>query len=163
MKQDEIFDVVNEQDEVIGTATRKECHSNADLIHHTVHFTLRDPKTEKILITRYPLTKEHDAGKFCFLGEHIVAGESYPDAARRGCLEELGIEIVKFEEKAHHIFKYQNQTEFVRFFLGKWNGTEIHFDSEEIAKIIWIERGELKKGTYDFSEMTQYWIDHVKW
>ena len=39
-----MFDVVNEQGEVIGRATREECHANPTLIHRTVHYTLVDRK-----------------------------------------------------------------------------------------------------------------------
>ena len=84
MAKDEIFDVVNEKDEVIGTAPREECHSNPGLIHHTVHFTLIDRKKKRVFLTQRSFKKEHDAGKYCFLGEHMLSGESYEDALKRG-------------------------------------------------------------------------------
>ena len=36
-QQNEVFDVVNENDEVVGEATRGEVHQNPKLIHRVVH------------------------------------------------------------------------------------------------------------------------------
>ena len=44
--QNEVFDVVNENDEVVGEATRGEVHQNPDLIHRAVHIWLLNDKGE---------------------------------------------------------------------------------------------------------------------
>ena len=163
MTKDEIFDVVNENDEVIGKATRSECHSNPNLIHRTVHFTLIDRKRQKIYLTQRSFKKDHDAGKYCFLGEHMLAGKSYNEAVKRGVNEELGFIPKSFMEVAHNIFSYRNQTEFVRFFLVNWSGEEIEWDKREIEKVISIDIHELTKEKFNTSQMTRYWIDHINW
>ena len=43
MSDSEILDIVNEDDEVLGQATKAECHKDPKLMHRTVHFTLIDP------------------------------------------------------------------------------------------------------------------------
>ncbi len=163
MSKNEIFDVVNEKDEVVGTASREECHSNPDLIHHTVHFTLIDRKKKKIYLTQRSLEKDHDAGKYCFLGEHMLAGESYDEAVKRGVEEELGFVPNSFVELAHNIFSYQTQTEFIRFFLVDWFGEEIKWDKREMEKVLWVDVHELAEADYDYSKMTRYWIDNIDW
>ncbi|MEA3357130.1 MAG: NUDIX hydrolase [Patescibacteria group bacterium] len=163
MAKDEIFDVVNEKDEVIGTATREECHSNPDLMHHLIHFTLVDRKKQRVFLTERSFKKDHDAGKFCFLGEHMLSGESYEDALKRGVKEELGFATKLFKEVAHKRFSYQSQTEFVKFFVVYWEGQKIDWDSEEMEKVLWVDIDDLANADYDYSEMTKGWIDMVDW
>jgi isopentenyldiphosphate isomerase len=160
---EEIFDVVNEQDEVIGQAPRSECHANPALMHRTVHFTLLDTKNHQLLITQRSLRKDVDAGQWCFLGEHILSGENYPEAVLRGVKEELGVQLHSCGEYAHHIFSYSHQREFVRFFLVDWNGENIHADPQEIIDYRWVTLSHLLKHQADYSTMTQYWIAHAAW
>jgi isopentenyldiphosphate isomerase len=55
----EILDVIDENDNVIGTATREQCHTDPKLLHHTVHFTFIDRKNSKILLTQRSFKKKH--------------------------------------------------------------------------------------------------------
>lgn len=161
--KEEILDIINKNDEVIGTATREECHNNSKLMHRTVHFTLVNRSTGEILITRRSVKKTHDGGKIAFLGEHLLSGESYFVALKRGIKEELGYNISDGLELAHKIFSYDNQTELVRFFVGFCNEDNLVFDHDEIENIWWIKLKELKSLSNEVSSMTKYWIDNVKW
>ncbi len=157
----EILDVVNEQDQVIGQATRDECHADPAKIHRTSHFTLFDPKTGKILLTQRALSKKTDPGKMCFLGEHVQAGESYEDAVIRGVAEELGFTPNKITSKAKNLFHFPTQTEFGQFFYVEWEGQEIKFAPEELEKVIWLSPEEIFSQNIDYSETAKYWINTV--
>ena len=159
----EYFDVVNEKDEIIGKAGRDECHSNPDLIHRTVHFTLADKNNKRIFITQRSFLKPNDAGKWCFSGEHVLSGENYEEAVIRGVKEELGFVHTLVKEVANHIYSYAKRTEFVRFFMVEINDENIKFDKEEIIKTLWISPNKLMKNDFDLSEMTRYWIKNVNW
>ncbi len=159
----EIFDVIDEKDEVIGQATREECHTNPKLIHRAVHFTLVDKKNGKILLTQRSFQKETDPGKLCFLGEHVLAGETWDEAASRGVREELGINNITIHKKAQNLFHYTNQTELVQFYLGEWDESTLSFDKGEIIQLIWKTRDELIQDKEDYSEMTKYWVENIKW
>lgn len=154
----EEFDVVDEKDEIIGKATRNDCHSNPALIHRAVHFSLINLQTNAILVTKRAQNLKYDGGKLCFLGEHIKSGESWDEALKRGVHEELGFEPQKWTEIAHHIFSYAQQTEFVRFFLVEWDGEKIQPEKEEIEDIHWISLHNLDTKQDLLSEMTKYWI-----
>ncbi len=163
MSDNEILDIVNEKDEVIGTATRKDCHSNPHLIHRTVHFTLVDPRNKKVLMTIRSRKKKHDGGKYCVLGEHILSGKTYIDAIKRGVNEELGFVPQKFKELSHNIFTYDNQREFVRFFIILWNNEQIKYDTSEIEDLVWVDIDKIVSADLDYSDMTRYWIKTIKW
>ena len=160
----EIFDVVDEQDNVVGEATREECHSDPKLIHRAVQFTLLNKSKKLVLLTRRSFCKSTDPGKWCFPGEHVLKGESYEQAVGRGCLEELGIKATETSmEGAENIFRMGSFTERVKFFLVPWEGNGLKYDESEIAEIRWVLADALNDGSFDFSEMARYFIDNVSW
>ena len=163
MPEDEILDLVNKEGGVIGQATKAECHSNPELIHRTVHFTLVNKDKGRILFTKRSSNKKHDPGMNVFLGEHILSGESFVDGVIRGVEEELGFRPGEFVELATHIFEYDTQTEYVKFFGVIYGGEDISFDREEIDNVWWIDLEDLKGYHENISDMTQYWIDNVDW
>lgn len=159
----EIFDLVDRNDNVIGKATRDECHSDPNKIHRTVHFTLVDRKNNKVFLTQRSFSKQTDPGKLCFLGEHMLSGETYDEGVKRGAKEELGLDISKFKEVSHNIFTFPNQTEFVRFFLIDWNGEDIKYDEHEIVSTKWLDLKTLIKQKNEYSDMTRFWIENTNW
>lgn len=159
-----LFDIVNKHDQVIGVETAQKCHADPTLIHRVVHFTLFDPQTRNILITQRSFKIKFDSGKWCFMGEHVLSGETYQDALKKGIADELGIKSdIQFIECSHNIFSYATQTEFVRFFLVYWNHEKIATNTDEIINYKWVSQIELEKEKNSYSEMTQYWIEHVAW
>lgn len=159
----EILDVVNENDIVVGQATRDECHNNPDLIHRTVHFTLVDKKSNSILVTQRALTKKTDPGKMCFLGEHVLSGETYDQAIRRGVLEELGMDTENVKEMTTKLFTFPQQSEISKFFIVYWNGEKIDYSPDELVGVQWIKLEDLKTSNLDYSDTAKTWIDLVNW
>lgn len=159
----EYFDVINEQDEVIGQASRQACHANPKLLHRTIHFTLIDIQHQKALVTVRNPELKFDGGKVCFMGEHVKAGETYTAAVVRGVQEELNILPTEWQEVDRNIFSYATQRELVRFFLVNWNGEPLHPDPNEIAEISWVTIDELAQPNNNYSAMTQHWVTQVNW
>lgn len=88
--QEEIFDVVDEDDVVIGEAARSDCHDKG-FIHRSVMFFVFD-STGKVLVTRRTQNKDFFPGYWSIvLGGHVRSGESYEEAAAREIEEEIGI------------------------------------------------------------------------
>ena len=87
----ELFDVVNEEDKVIGQATRKEVHTNGD-IHRSVFFYLFDKHGRVFVNQRTANKKFYPEYWSIVFGGHVHAGESYEDAVLREAKEEVGIE-----------------------------------------------------------------------
>ena len=90
--QEEIFDVVNEDDMVIGDASRAECHEQG-LIHRSVMFFVFDSE-RKVLVTKRTQNKDFFPGYWSLvLGGHVQSGESYEEAVVRKIKEEIGISV----------------------------------------------------------------------
>ncbi len=88
---EEFFEVVDENDNVIGIATRSECHGNPRLCHMTAHVIVLNDSGDMLLQKR-SATKDIQPGKWdTAVGGHLALGESYSEAAVREMNEELGI------------------------------------------------------------------------
>lgn len=87
----ELFEIVDENDLIIGTARRSECHGNPALIHRAVHVLVVNGDGALLLQKRSDL-KDIQPGKWdTSVGGHLESGESYRDAAVREMHEELGL------------------------------------------------------------------------
>ncbi|MBI2950349.1 MAG: NUDIX domain-containing protein [Verrucomicrobia bacterium] len=89
---EEIFDVVNERDDVIGQRPRREVHEQR-LLHRAVHVLVFNSRGQLFL-------QKRSLKKDCFPGAwdssasgHLDAGESYDACAVRELREELGLEL----------------------------------------------------------------------
>jgi isopentenyl-diphosphate delta-isomerase type 1 len=89
---DEVFDVVDEQDRVIGAAPRSEVH-RCKLRHRAVHVLLFNTRAELFVQKR---SAAKDTFPRCFdssASGHLNSGEEYDICARRETQEELGLEV----------------------------------------------------------------------
>ena len=98
MSSDEIFDVVDEHDEVIGQRLRREVHQ-LGLRHRAVHLLVYNSRGELFL-------QKRSLSKDCFPGTwdssasgHLCPGESYDACAIREANEELGLELDRVPER----------------------------------------------------------------
>ena len=88
----EIFPVVDECGNVVGKATRGECHGGGKLLHPVVHLHVFDEEG-RLFLQRRPLWKDIQPGKWdTAVGGHVDYGEEVADALTREAFEEIGIE-----------------------------------------------------------------------
>ena len=89
---EEIFDVVNERDEVIGQAPRKEVHA-CGLWHRAIHVLVFNSRGE-IFLQKRSLKKDVAAGKWDSSSSgHLDTGEDYDACAMRELREEIGLVV----------------------------------------------------------------------
>lgn len=87
---EEMFDVCDKQDRVIGTAPRSRVHAEG-LLHRAVHVFVFNSRGE-LLLQRRSATKDESPLKLTSsCSGHLSAGESYEEAAIREMQEEIGL------------------------------------------------------------------------
>jgi isopentenyldiphosphate isomerase len=88
----ELLDVVDQNDRVIGVKTRGEIHAQ-DLMHRSVHILVFNNKTE-LFIQKRSMSKDNDPGLWdSSAAGHVDSGEDYYHCAIRELGEELGIVV----------------------------------------------------------------------
>ena len=142
---EEIFEVVDEDNNVIGTAKRSECHGNPSLIHRTAHVVVYHPDG-RILLQKRTKTKDVQPGKWdTAVGGHLDPGENFEQGARREMNEELGIPI---DIPLEHVFdsKIRNEieSENIRIFSTVYAG-DFKLHPDEIEEIKFWEVDELRE------------------
>ncbi len=118
--REEIFDVVDARDQVIGSGSRDEVHVN-NLCHRAVHIWIFNGRGELFLQKRSPWKQMHPSLWCSSTAGHVDSGESYEEAAHRELGEEIGIDsrLVRFwkieasPETGH---------EFLEIFVGRAEG-----------------------------------------
>lgn len=133
---DELFDVVDAEDRVIGVERRGVVHATG-LLHRAVHILVRRANGDVFLQRRsahkdsYPLRWDSSASG------HLDSGEDYGCAALRELGEELGIPGTPVEEIASLPASEVTGNEFVRIYQACHEGPFI-LHPTEIADGRWL-------------------------
>ena len=127
---EEYFTVVDEDDVVIGRATRSQCHTNTDLIHRVAHVLVFTSAGDLILQKRAE-DKDIQPGKWdTSVGGHCDENEDYLAAAYREMEEELGITGVELTFTGSYIWRSPVETESVHTFTCTYDGDITHHPEE---------------------------------
>ena len=95
---EEIFDVVNERDEVIDCKPRREVHARG-LLHRAVHVLVFNSRGQLFLQKRSML-KDTAKGKWdSSASGHLDTGEDYDACAVREVWEEIGLKLGRTPER----------------------------------------------------------------
>lgn len=133
MKSIEYFPLVNEEGEVIGKATRKECHSGTFLLHPVVHLHVFN-SAGKLYLQKRALNKDTQPGKWdTSVGGHVDYGEDVLTALKREVREELGINDFNPGFIKRYKFTSSQEAELVNCFYTVYDA-EIITDPVEISE-----------------------------
>jgi len=150
-KDDEWFDIVDEEGNVKGKAPRTLCHLGQGMLHSVVHLHIIDFKN-RIYLQKRDSKKEIQPGKWdTAVGGHVSSGEKIEDALFRESYEELGIKDFKPSLIGRYVWKTDVESELVYMFVARYDKNVV-FNKEEIEdgkywKIKSI-KANLKKGIF---------------
>lgn len=100
-----MLDIVNSQDEVIGTAERSVAHAEGLKIR-LIYVWFYTPDGRIIMQRRSAYKRAHPNRLVSTVSGHVGAGVSYLDAAIRETKEETGVEVVSDElQQVSKVFK----------------------------------------------------------
>ncbi|MHB1079341.1 MAG: 16S rRNA (adenine(1518)-N(6)/adenine(1519)-N(6))-dimethyltransferase RsmA [Prosthecobacter sp.] len=136
-KASEMFDVVNERNEVIEQLTRGEVHKRK-LLHRAVHIFVINKRGFIYLQQRSHLKDVSPLKWDSSAAGHLDAGESYASAAVRELGEEVGIHVESTELAAQIPAGDNTDHEFVELHIARHDGP-VRCLPEEIATGDWFK------------------------
>jgi len=141
---DELLDVVDERDRVIGQEMRSAVHARG-LWHRGVHVFLATPDGKLIVQRRSALRQLLPLGLDGSVSEHVKAGEDYRRAARRGLAEELGLHAVAACALVRFRMTYgPNDNEISTLYEGRAEPGRVSVDPQEVEDIAALRLDELE-------------------
>jgi isopentenyl-diphosphate delta-isomerase type 1 len=142
MAHEEWFDVVDEQDRVIGSALRREVHARG-LLHRSVHALVTDA-AGRVLMQRRSMSKDLYPNQWAASASgHVDRGEDYDTAMVRELGEELGIHVAAVPQRVCRIEACEETgREFVWAYRCRHEGP-VTFNTDEISEIVWRTPAEI--------------------
>jgi len=158
---DELFDVIDEEDTVIGQEMRSIVHQRG-LWHRGVHVLLF-ADDGKLLVQQRSKDRVHSPLALdCSVSEHVKAGEDYYTAAVRGLQEEMGVEEIELERLVKFKMNYgPNDNEISEIYRGIADPTAVSFDPVEIERIDYYNLDELQELLGNEKNNFSYWFEQI--
>jgi isopentenyldiphosphate isomerase len=143
---EEIFDVVNERDEVIGRAPRTEVHARG-LLHRAVHVLVFNARGE-VFLQKRSMKKDRQPGVWdSSASGHVDSAEDYDACAVRELQEEIGLKV---SETPRRLFKIpaceETDQEFVWVYRCESDGP-FRLHPEEIDEGGWFSPEKVTQWT----------------
>ena len=143
---EEIFPVVDEDGQVVGKATRGECHGGSMLLHPVVHLHVVSADGS-LLLQKRAMSKDIQPGRWdTAVGGHVDCGETPFQAVLREAAEELGIDAAGACFAGRYVFESSIERELVHTFyiVVEKHGFTADFAADEIDEVRFWTQEELR-------------------
>ena len=158
---DELFDVIDEEDIVIGQEMRSIVHQRG-LWHRGVHVLLFTNEG-KLLVQQRSKDRVHSPSALdCSVSEHVKAGEDYCSAAIRGLKEEMSVDGIDIQPLIKFKMNYgPNDNEISELYKGVVDPAVVKFDPVEIERIDYYSLTELQELIGNKESNFSYWFEQI--
>lgn len=158
---DELLDLVDKNDRVLGTVLKSVAHGDPNLIHREVAIAVFNDKGEVLLQQRSMNKTSPGSWKITAAG-HVKSGEDPRKAIIREVYEELGIKIDPiFYKKVFEIDVYNGkpfESKFYWIYYSKVDSNiNIKLNPSEVMDALWVKISNLGL----FSKTHDYDIDSI--
>lgn len=163
--QEELFDVVDESDVVIGTTTRGKANRNKGILHRAVYVLVFNQKGELFMHKR-SATKDTEPLQWTVsCSGHVLSGDTYEESAHRELTEELGVDL-QLEYMDKFIIHYPRETEMTALYKAYSSGP-FRLHPQEIKEGRFFSKQELQKAVNTRSVVLsfsgRYVLRHIHW
>ncbi|MBN2429794.1 MAG: NUDIX domain-containing protein [Deltaproteobacteria bacterium] len=163
--EEEIFEIVDGDDRVIGQALRSECHGNPGLIHRVAHILVFNG-SQQVLLQKRSMAKDIQPGRWdTSVGGHLMPGEGYLAAAVREAQEEVGLNDIDLEFLYYSQIRNNIESENIATFRAFSEGP-FEFNCSEIDELRFWEPHEVlnKIGQGVFTpNFEEEWKLYLQW
>jgi isopentenyldiphosphate isomerase len=158
---DELFDIVDENNVVIGQEWRSVVHQRG-LWHRGVHVFLFTRDGKLLVQQRSKNRDTFPSALDCSVSEHLKAGENYWQAAVRGLQEELGLAGIDLDLLVEFGMNYgPNDNEFCQLYQGIVNPAHVRFDPGEVERVMYYTMSDLLALLRERRAVACYWFEQI--
>jgi len=141
---EEIFDVVDVSDNIIGTASRKVVHDRG-LLHRSTHLLIYNSEGD-VLLQKRSETKDSFPGRWdSSVSGHVDSGEGYDECVVREAREEIGLEIRGTPEKLFKIDACEETSQEFCSVYRLFSEGPFHPDYKEVSDVTWFSKKEVTR------------------
>jgi len=166
---EEMLDLVNDNDEIIGQIKRSESRGIQNV--RVINIFIKTPDDKLIVPLRsanrriYPNCYDFSVGGF------VDSGDSYGKTAHKELEEELGVSDMPLQEIGYFKPKDKITISFSKLYLGKYDGRmeDLQFDKDGIQQLYTFSNDEIikmlketpEKFKGDFKQSFEYYLENV--
>lgn len=146
MKRDniEFFDIVNENDEIIGKISEDMQNTIKPSQLRFINIIITN-NNKQIVVPKRSSNRRNFPNCYDFsVGGHVNSEEEYEEAAYRELKEELGITNVKLQEVAYFSPHNSDSNTFQKVYLLKYSNEITNYDQDGIEKLYYMTKEEIK-------------------
>jgi isopentenyl-diphosphate delta-isomerase type 1 len=148
---EEIFDIVDESDSVVGSASREEVH-RLGLLHRSSHLLVFD-SMERVLLQKRSSEKDSFPGRWdSSVSGHVDSGEGYDQCIVRETSEEIGIDLSEVPEKLFKIDACEETAQEFTWVYRTLNEGPFSVNREEISEVKWFNKDDVGRLLEDRGE-----------
>lgn len=140
----ELLDLVDSNDQVIGTVNREIANKDPKLTHREISVLLFD-ENKNFVIQKRSTYKTVHPNMWSVLAGHIPAGENPEKIAYIELKEEYGLKNIHLDFLMKQYVEYSHESHFMYYFIGKYSGEKIEFDEAEVSATRVVSLIELEK------------------
>ena len=139
---DEIFDIVDDSDSVVGSASRGEVH-RLGLLHRSTHLIVFDSRG-RVLLQRRSAEKDSFPGWWdSSVSGHVDSGEMYDQCVLREAKEEIGIDLFETPERIFKIDACEETANEFTWVYRTLNDGPFSVNQQEISEIRWFTKEDV--------------------
>ncbi len=170
---DELIDICDEKNDLLGIRKMKSEAHQAGLWHRAAHVWIYNSKGEVLLQLRAKIKALYPGVWDCAAAGHVSAGEDPLVSGLREIKEEIGLSVRKDDLEFFKIFKREtifrrmNNKEFYYVYFFKYDGdiTNLKLQEEEVEMIRFFHILEFEKGIKSHPENYvipgSYWLEMI--
>lgn len=170
MEEDELLDLVNAKDEVIGTVMREEHHANTDQYSSQGKYwrgtacLLVNSEGKFWIPQRQPDRRIRPNALDFSMAEHVQSGESHMAGALRGMEEELHLQLKEEDLELVGIKPFKEFGCMMSLYLHRTD-EDPDYSKKDYQRAWWLSADEIRdkiKSGMDYKDALPIWLDEVE-
>lgn len=139
---EEILDLVDENDVVVGTVERPKANTDPQYTHREISVLLFDDDMRVVIQKRSQYKSVHP-NMWSMVAGHIPAGGDPEQTAYIELEEEFGLTGIPLRYLTKKYLEYPHESHFMYYYVGKYTGQKIIFEEAEVSEVKVVSQDEL--------------------